>query len=1146
MRSRMSKRCLVMATVPAALVMTAVPAGAAFAATQSSTSAGGADQQYIVILHNQNANVSARSAARLSAVAAEQRPVLSQLHSVGGHEVASTSLVNAIVVNASASQAQALAGNSAVAQVVPNQVIPGPALPVPQAVAGPTRRAAASASITPNLCGSSTAPQLNPEALFPIHAVAANASGATGAGVTVATIADGLDPANPDFQRNAAYASSGSPKGSPVVKQVDFSGDAATVPTPGGEMFLDASSIAAQGNSAYDLSQFVSPADPKPLPAGCDIKVVGDAPGASVLALKVFSENNDTTTSNFLQAINYAVSKGAKVINESFGSNNIPDLAADVVRQADDAAVAAGVTVVASTGDAGVTSTIGSPATDPNVLSVGATTTFRAFEQGNFGGADVPGASGNIVDNNIASISSAGFSEAGNTVDIVAPGDWNWALCSPNVSLYTECTSFAGTPSGIQFTGGTSESSPLVAGAAADVIQAYAATHHGTDPTPALVKRILMSSATDIAAPGDQQGAGLLNIAAAVNLARSIRAPKANGGLLLSPGQVNIKQQPGATASRTISVTNTSSHRVTVHLSTRALSTQVASHSGTFCMQPGTPTTSCPANDGVITIWSGATEVYQKETFTVPPTAHPSRLDFAFDYQFTGQTSLMHVALLEPDGAYAGYSDPQGLADFGEIHVANPSAGTWTAVFFTVQDNGSSAIGTSGPIQWNAAVRQFAPAGAISPAKLVLGAGKSGTATLSVTSPHTAGDTNQSVVVSGGSTHTTIPVTVRTIVHTTASGGHFRGTLTGGNGRLGPQAEADYYTFNVPKGAQNIHADIHLANDPNDLLTGYLIDPSGQNLGYSTNVTTDGSGNVESTQSVDLYHARPTAGQWTIALQWANPVSGLELKEPFTGTIGFGKLPISSNLPAGGKLAKGKAHTYTVTIKNSGSAPEAFFVDPRLNGTVTLTLPNQNANVTNAASLTLPLPAVGSVNGGPPFPYYFVPTQTSEISESLTGSARVNFDSSYFPGDPDLEGIRAGHSASLTFSNPEVSPGLWTLNPSEVGPYPSTGAPAVTAAATFKAVTKAFDSAVSSSTGDLWPAIEGLSNTLAPVYVPAGGSASITVTITPGGRHGSTHSGILYVDDLTLAGFGANAQGIAFGDPNGDEIAAIPYHYTTK
>ncbi len=175
-----------------------------------------------MILHNQNANLGARSAARRAAVSAEQKPVISQLRSRAASEVGSTSLVNAVIVKATASQAQALAGNSAVAEVVPNQVIPGPTLPVVQAAR--LAHSPVKATIASNLCGTSATPELDPEALTKINGAVANPN-ADGAGITVATIADGLDPANPDFQRNAAYASAGSAAGSPMVTQVDFTGD---------------------------------------------------------------------------------------------------------------------------------------------------------------------------------------------------------------------------------------------------------------------------------------------------------------------------------------------------------------------------------------------------------------------------------------------------------------------------------------------------------------------------------------------------------------------------------------------------------------------------------------------------------------------------------------------------------------------------------------------------------------------------------------------------------------------------------------------------------------------------------------------------------------------------------------------------------
>jgi Subtilase family len=1130
------KRWLVLGVAPAAVTLGLVPvsqaiaAGKTVSATPSVSTAKAADGEYVVILRNQNTKLGARSAARRNAVRAQQAPVTAQISGLGARVVAKTTLVNAVVAKMSLASARKLAANPAVAQVIPNQEIPGPALPAAQTVAS----TAAGTDASRRLCGTATNPQLNPEALYNIKAIQANELGYDGAGITVATIADGINAADPDYQRNPKFASSGSPAGSPVVKEVDFTGDPATAPTDGVEMNIDAGSIAAQGNTAYDLSTYVSTAHP--LPAGCDIKIQGDAPGANVLALKAFAEDNETTSSGLFQAINYAVNNGAKVINESFGSNNIPDLADDVIDTADNAAVAAGVTVVVSSGDAGVTGTLGPPGTDPNVISVGASTTFRAYAQDTDGGINAPGANGRWVDNNISGLSSGGVSQSGNTVDLVAPGDLNWITCDSNTALYLGCTNENGVGTSFYLSGGTSESSPLTAGAAADVIQAYAEAHGGTDPTPALVKQILMSSATDIGAPATQQGAGLLNIEAAVKLARSI-GNGGNGGNLLSPNQVDVTQFPHQTTTQTISITNTSSRSEHVSLSTRALTRQVGDDSGSFCMQPGTPTTTCPANTGSFAIWSGVTEVYQIVHFHVPHTHGLARLSFSADYPYSGQSSVLHIALLEPNGTYAGYSLPQGLADYGNVQVAHPRAGNWTAVFFTELDGatGAGSTGTSGTVQWDASTSVYQPAAPIWPSELHIGPGQTRTATVALTSPSQAGDTGQSIVISNGRHQTTIPVVVRTAIRTRHGGGSFSGVLTGGNGRAGFWAQANYYVFNVRSGVKSLHAEVNLANDPGDAVTAYLIDPSGQNLGYSTNVTLDGSGTPESTLSVDAYHVDPQPGQWTLALQWAQPVTGAELSEPFSGTITYNENDASGNLPDGGTLTNGKAYTYDVTVHNNGQAPEAYFVDPRLTSTEQLSLLNQNAAV-NAASIPLPEPAAVTSY---PFPYYFVPTQTSQLQESLTSTVPVDFDSEYFPGDPDIEGVTSGDSASATITEPEVSPGFWTLNASEIGPYPATGAPSASGSASVTATTRAFDPAVSSSTGDLWSAANGVTSAFSPVYVPAGGSATIQVTITPSGSAGSTVSGTLFVDDVTLAGL----YGV-FDNPDGDELAAIPYSYT--
>jgi len=1109
-------------------VRTPVHAAAAAACTLIALVAPAAARAAAPASHRATVLVFMRHGAGGSRAHAAQASVATLAAELGGRVLARTTVPDTLTVRVTATGAHALATSPLVAAVLPDVAIPGPATPSsPRPTSAPRGTRPARAS-----CGTAAHPQLNPEALSAIHDTPGTTLGYSGKGVTVAFLADGIQTSNVEFRRNPQFASAGSPAGSPVITTYrDFSGDGTTAKTPGGEAFLDAGSIGAQGNGVYDLSAAVAAAHP--LPRGCDIRIVGAAPGASIMALKIFARGNTTTASGYVQAISYAVSHGASVINESFGGNGFPDSAADIVRQADEAAIAAGVTVVASTGDAGITSTISSPASDPSVIAAGASTTFRAYQQDTFGGINLPGERGTYLNNNISSFSSAGFAQDDTTVGLVAPGDLNWVPCTRSPA-FTDC---AGQP--IQLTGGTSESSPLIAGAAADVIQAYRAAHHATSPSPALVRAILTSTATDIGAPAEQQGAGLLNVLAAVRLALSAPGTTQSpppGGVLASSPQLDLAGQPGSGVGGTFTLTNTSSAPVAVSLSTRAFQA-FRTTNGAVTLNPA-----ASSRQPRFPVWSGAPEVYQ--TITLPVGRQVARIQLQAAYTFRGQSSAAHVALFSPSGQLAGFSNPQGIGDYADVEVAHPAPGAWRAAVFTLWDGAHRGQGTSGRVPWRFTEERAVPLGAVSPSQVTIGAGASQGFSYHDTLPSIAGDAAASIVVRSPSGTSSIPVTLRTMVGIGASGGRFAGVLTGGNGRGGAPGQTNTWTFNVPTGKRDLDVGVAMASNPPAgevpaiQVIGMLVDPEGVVTAYDSNFTQNAHGEV-ATRFLDLYADAPQAGTWSLVLDWVQPTTGTATTVPFTGSVGFNLVSVSATLPDSAATTVSKAGmSFSLHVTNTGVAPMVLSPDARLATPVLLSL----HDVADTAA-TQPLPGAMNV--------YYVPTQTSALHVDVKAAAPTTFDFSYAPGDPDLAPTIPSPftteswtptDSSVTYAPPGgLSAGEWNVFQAEIGPYGATGEPRVVETTAVQATTLAFDPSVTSSVPDTVEALT-TGGSLLPALVPAGHAVTITVTIAPRASVGTVVSGTLYLDGLQP---GSLLQGtIALTSLYTSELAAIPYRYT--
>ncbi|TCO54900.1 S8 family serine peptidase [Actinocrispum wychmicini] len=1089
-----------LAVVSTALLSVMAGGGSA-AAGPLGVAQDGPDQAVIVIMRNQRPDLKPKAQAeqRQQAVDSDQKPVVDDLKAHGASKIEQLTTVSAVAATAKPDEVRRLQADPQVAAVVPDRTLISP-------LARNNGSKAKGPKLDQRICPPDPGrPLLEPEALDLTHTESQDPhaqqahSIATGKGVKVAYVADGIDVNNPDFVR---------PDGSHVFFDFqDFSGDGVNDDSGGGEAFGDASSIAAQGNRVYDLSTELPFSG---LPAGCTIRIRGMAPDSSMAGIKTFGQFG-ATTSGFVRGIDYAVNHDkVDILSESFGSNPYPDTSLDPISLANQAALDAGVTVVASTGDSGIGGTTGSPASDPRFIAVAGTTSYRLSAQ-------AKGYTG-WVNNNITGLSSGGPTLNNRLPDLVAPAFGGMADCTVDPTKWGDCVSLT------EPFGGTSQSAPLVAGAAALVIQAYADSHNGRHPAPELVKKILTGTATDLNTPSGEQGAGLVNSYQAVLAAKAIDGGHGQGGngLVPSTTQLNLIGTPGSTQHGSVTLTNTSSQPQVVTQTSREL---------------GGPTWKVTKNEQVTGTAPAAgnppagpaegPEAAPSFTFNVP-NGTPF-FDTSMVWQGTRTSGQLVIELFDPKGRLVQESYDYGFTDFQHIDVHDPVPGTWTAKILWGNGRGHyqepvPTPGTfRGPISVQITGHDWTSFGG-GQAKVVP-AGGSAAFDVSVPLPAQAGDRPAALQFDTNlGTHLSVPVARRSLIPA-VDNATFNATITGGVGRVLGQSLG--YYLDVPAGKSSLTLDL-TSPDPATTLVYYLVSPDGQILSVDTNVTDTKWGDASSakpTNTASITANQPAAGRWQLIVSLPGNVAGKEFSEQVTGRVHFnGTTARPVNLPnsPSTKIKAGQTVTASIEVTNTGAAGQWFFLDPRLTGEAGVKLTPSSGDT----AINLP---EDQATTHPPT--WWVPTHTSKLSETVAASAPVDVDLFPFAGNPEtFKKAGNGHNTVDTALAKQLATGNWATDIAEVGPFPN-GAPAATANVSATAQTMPFDAAAHGQTGDIWLEAVG-GGPEAPVYVVPGVSRNITLAITPSAPAGTVVHGVVYVDTF-------NPE-VA----NGSELVGIPYSYT--
>jgi serine protease AprX len=255
-------------------------------------------------------------------------------------------------------------------------------------------------------------------------------SRATGRGVTVALMDTGIAE-HPDLDGS-------------VVARVDFVNDGATALDPSGHGTFVAGLIAAHGRTFK-----------------------GVAPDAKLVSLRVLDQKGYGTMHSVLGAFDWLLrnrtTMRVKVLNLSFGAPQKSSYHRSLLAGVVESAWFAGVTVVAAAGNDGpAKGTVAMPGADPFVITVGS-----FADQGTVA----------TNDDRESLFSSRGPTRDGFAKpDVLAPGEHIVSLRIPGAALDHERSAAAGPYARLT---GTSASTAMVAGAAADILEehrSYSAT----------------------------------------------------------------------------------------------------------------------------------------------------------------------------------------------------------------------------------------------------------------------------------------------------------------------------------------------------------------------------------------------------------------------------------------------------------------------------------------------------------------------------------------------------------------------------------------------------------------------------------------------------------------------------------------------